>query len=80
MTYLRGTAAISQTFDALMMLGTIAGAWQMLKSLERAKNASEHNSVSSEFLEEKTDTVKHYLDFILPRYLANFATICAVSE
>ena len=67
-------------FDALMMLGTIAGAWQMLKSLERAKNASEHNSVSSEFLEEKTDTVKHYLDFILPRYLANFATICAVSE
>ena len=67
-------------FDALLMLGTIAAAWQMLKSLERAKNALKHNSVSSEFLEEKTETVKHFLDFILPRYLANFATICATSE
>jgi hypothetical protein len=67
-------------FDALMMLGTIAAAWQMLKSLERANNAFKHNSVSSEFLEKKTETVKHFLDFILPRYLANFATICATSE
>ena len=67
-------------FDALMMLGTIAAAWQMLKSLERAKNAFKHNSVSSQFLEEKTETVKHFLDFILPRYLANFATISATSE
>ena len=67
-------------FDALMMLGTIAAAWQMLKSLEKAKNAFKHNSVSSQFLEEKTETVKHFLDFILPRYLANFATISATSE
>ena len=67
-------------FDTLMMLGTIAAAWQMIKSLEKAKNAFKNNSVSSEFLEEKTETVKHFLDFILPRYLANFATICAASE
>ena len=67
-------------FDTLMMLGTIAAAWQMIKSLEKAKNAFKNNSVSSEFLEEKTETVKHFLDFILPRYLANFAIICAASE
>ena len=67
-------------FDTLMMLGTISASWQMLLSLDRAKNAFNSNSISSKFLEEKTETVKHFLDFIAPRYLSNFATISASSE
>ena len=67
-------------FDTLMMLGTISASWQMLLSLDRAKNAFINNEVSSGFLEEKADTVKHFLDFISPRYLSNFTTITASSE
>ena len=67
-------------FDTLMMLGTISASWQMLLSLDRAKNAFINNEVSSSFLEEKADTVKHFLDFISPRYLSNFTTITASSE
>ena len=67
-------------FDTLMMLGTISASWQMLLSLDRAKNAFINNEVSSSFLEEKADTVKHFLDFISPRYLSNYTTITASSE
>ena len=67
-------------FDFLMMAGTITATWQMLKSLDKAKIAFESNTVSSDFFEEKSRSVKHFLDFILPRYLANFATISALSN
>jgi alkylation response protein AidB-like acyl-CoA dehydrogenase len=67
-------------FDFLMMAGTITATWQMLKSLDKAKIAFESNTVSSDFFEEKCRSVKHFLDFILPRYLANFATISALSN
>ena len=67
-------------FDTLMMIGTISAAWQMLLSLERASNAFKNNTSSAEFLKEKAETVQHFLDFILPRYLSNFATISASSE
>jgi hypothetical protein len=67
-------------FDTLMMLGTISATWQMLLSLERASNAFRNKTSSSEFLKEKTKTVKHFLDFIFPRYLSNFVTISASSE
>ena len=67
-------------FDFLMMAGTITATWQMLKSLDKAKIAFESNTVSSDFFEEKSKSVKHFLDFILPRYLANFATISALSN
>ena len=63
-----------------MMLGTISATWQMLLSLERASNAFRNKTSSSEFLKEKTKTVKHFLDFIFPRYLSNFVTISASSE
>ena len=66
-------------FDTLMMAGAISASWQMLLSLERATNAFNNNALSAEFLNEKTDTVKHFLDFILPRYLSSFATIEAVT-
>jgi|TARA_B110000211_G_scaffold232976_1_gene297980 alkylation response protein AidB-like acyl-CoA dehydrogenase len=67
-------------FDVLMMAGTITAAWQMLKSLAKVKTAFENNTVSSDFFEEKSKSVKHFLDFILPRYQSNFATISALSS
>lgn len=67
-------------FDTLMMAGTITASWQMLLSLERASNALKDNTSTAEFFSEKTETVKHFLDFILPRYLSNFATITAITE
>ena len=67
-------------FDTLMMAGTISASWQMLLSLERASNALNNNTSSVGFLKEKTDTVKHFIDFILPRYLSNFTTIAASTE
>ena len=67
-------------FDTLMMAGTITASWQMLLSLERASNALKNNTSSAEFFSEKTETVKHFLDFILPRYLSNFSTIEAITE
>ncbi len=66
-------------FDTLMMAGTITASWQMLLSLERASNALKNNTSSAEFFSEKTETVKHFLDFILPRYLSNFTTIEAIT-
>ena len=67
-------------FDTLMMIGTISAAWQMLLSVERASSAFKNNTSSSEFLKEKTETAKHYLDFIMPRYLSNFSTISACTN
>jgi alkylation response protein AidB-like acyl-CoA dehydrogenase len=66
-------------FDMLMMSGTITAAWQMLKSLEKAKSAFENKKVSSDFFESKTKSVGHFIDSILPRYLAHFTTISATS-
>ncbi|MDB9951047.1 acyl-CoA dehydrogenase family protein [Candidatus Thioglobus sp.] len=67
-------------FDTLMMIGTISAAWQMLLSVQRASVAFKNNTSSSEFLKEKTETAKHYLDFIMPRYLSNFSTISACTN
>ena len=67
-------------FDTLMMAGTITASWQMLLSLDRASNAVNNNKSSAEFLKEKADTVKHFIDFILPRYLSSFTTISASAE
>ncbi|WP_416686990.1 acyl-CoA dehydrogenase family protein [Candidatus Pseudothioglobus sp. Uisw_041] len=67
-------------FDTLMMIGTISAAWQMLLSVERASVAFKNNTSSSEFLKEKIETAKHYLDFIMPRYLSNFSTISACTN
>ena len=67
-------------FDTLMMAGTILASWQMLLSLEKASNAFTNNASSAEFLKEKARTVKHFIDFILPRYLSNFTTISASTE
>ena len=66
-------------FDMLMMSGTITAAWQMLKSLEKAKAAFENKKISSDFFESKTKSIGHFIDSILPRYLAHFATISATS-
>ena len=67
-------------FDTLMMAGTITASWQMLLSLDRASNAVNNNKSTAMFLKEKADTVKHFIDFILPRYLSSFSTICASAE
>ena len=67
-------------FDTLMMAGTITASWQMLLSLDRASNAVNNNTSTAEFLKEKAQTVKHFIDFILPRYLSSFSTISASAE
>ena len=67
-------------FDTLMMAGTITASWQMLLSLDRASNAVNNNTSTAEFLKEKAQTVKHFIDFILPRYLSSFTTISASTE
>ena len=67
-------------FDTLMMAGTITASWQMLLSLDRASNAVNNNTSTAEFLKEKAQTVKHFIDFILPRYLSSFSTITASAE
>jgi len=51
----------------------------MLKSLEKAKAAFENKMVSSDFFESKTKSVGHFVDSILPRYLAHFTTISSTS-
>ena len=66
-------------FDMLMMSGTITAAWQMLKSLEKVKAAFENKKISSDFFESKTKSIGHFIDSILPRYLAHFTTISATS-
>ena len=67
-------------FDTLMMAGIISASWQMLLSLDRASNAVNNNKSTATFLKEKADTVKHFIDFILPRYLSSFTTISASAE
>ena len=66
-------------FDMLMMTGTISAAWQMVKSLEKAKIAFENKTISSDFFKEKNKTVKHFIDFILPRYVSHFISIKTAS-
>ncbi len=66
-------------FDMLMMAGTISAAWQMLKSLEKAKIAFENKTISSDFFKEKNKTVRHFIDFILPRYVSHFISINAAA-
>ncbi len=66
-------------FDMLMMTGTISAAWQMLKSLEKAKIAFENKTISSDFFKEKNKTVRHFIDFILPRYVSHFISINAAA-
>ena len=62
-----------------MMTGTISAAWQMVKSLEKAKIAFENKTISSDFFKEKNKTVKHFIDFILPRYVSHFISIKTAS-
>ena len=64
----------------LRIAGSILASWKMLLSLEKASNAVTNNASSAEFLKEKASTVKHFIDFILPRYLSNFTTISASTE
>ena len=45
-------------FDMLMMTGTISAAWQMVKSLEKAKIAFENKTISSDFFKEKNKNCK----------------------
>ena len=67
-------------FDFLMMAGTITGAWQMLKSLDKAKIGFENNIVSSEFFDDKAITAQYFIDSILPRYLGHFMIISSSSK
>jgi hypothetical protein len=51
----------------------------MVKSLEKAKIAFENKTISSDFFKEKNKTVKHFIDFILPRYVSHFISIKTAS-
>ena len=76
--------AVAHNF--MMLLGTVAGAWEMLRQAEAAKGLQAEGE-DDEFLEAKQVTTRFYFEQILPRYLgyarmvkAGSATITEMSD
>ena len=67
-------------FDTLMMAGNMIESGEMRLILEKASNAFNNKSLYAEFFNEKSETVSHFMDFIVPRYFSNFATITAITS
>ncbi|MCD8512262.1 MAG: acyl-CoA dehydrogenase C-terminal domain-containing protein [Nitrincola sp.] len=76
--------AVAHNF--MMLLGTVAGGWEMLRQAEAAK-ALQAQGEDDAFLEAKQVTTRFYFEQILPRYLgyarmvkAGSATITEMSD
>ncbi|QEW05988.1 acyl-CoA dehydrogenase C-terminal domain-containing protein [Nitrincola iocasae] len=73
-------------YNFMMLLGTVAGAWELLRQAEAAKTLQSEGEDDA-FLEAKQVTTRFYFEQILPRYLgyarmvkAGSATITEMSD
>lgn len=67
------------SFHYLMLMGTVCGAWQMLKAAQVADTKLQAGDNDAPFYTAKLATARFYLDQILPRYLSYAAAIKAGS-
>lgn len=68
------------SFNYLMLMGTVCGAWQMLKAAQIADQQLQTDSGDRSFYTAKLATAKFYMDQILPRYLGYAAMIKTGSQ
>lgn len=70
----------SVSFNYLMLMGYVCGAWQMLMAAQIAEVKLTLGDCDTAFYSAKLATARFYLDQILPRYLAHAAMIKAGSQ
>ena len=70
----------SVSFNYLMLMGYVCGAWQMLMAAQIAEVKLTLGDCDTDFYSAKLATARFYLDQILPRYLAHAAMIKAGSQ
>lgn len=70
----------SVSFNYLMLMGYVCGAWQMLMAAQIAEVKLTLGDCDTAFYSAKLATARFYLDQVLPRYLAHAAMIKAGSQ
>lgn len=70
----------SVSFNYLMLMGTVCGAWQMLTAAQIAEIKLTSQDCDTSFYTAKLTTTRFYIDQILPRYLSHAAMIKAGSK
>ena len=68
------------SFNYLMLMGTVCGAWQMLLAAQLAEQKLKSKDNDIPFYSTKLATARFYLDQILPRYLSHAAMVKAGSK
>lgn len=70
----------SVSFNYLMLMGSVCGAWQMLMAAQMAEAKLTSGEGDSAFYRAKLATARFYLAQILPRYLSHAAMVKAGSQ
>ena len=70
----------SVSFNYLMLMGSVCGAWQMLMAAQVAEAKLTSKDSDTSFYTAKLATARFYLDQILPRYLGHAAMIKTGSQ
>lgn len=70
----------SVSFNYLMLMGAVCGAWQMLMAAQVAEARLTSGDSDTSFYSAKLATARFYLDQILPRYLSHSAIIKSGSK
>jgi len=70
----------SVSFNYLMLMGSVCGAWQMLMAAQVAEAQLTSAGCDTSFYSAKLATARFYLDQILPRYLSHAAMIKSGSQ
>ena len=65
----------SVSFNYLMLMGAVCGAWQMLTAAQVAEVKLATQDSDTPFYTAKLTTARFYIDQILPRYLSHAAMI-----
>jgi alkylation response protein AidB-like acyl-CoA dehydrogenase len=65
----------SISFNYLMLMGSVCGAWQMLMAAQVAEAKLALTDSDTDFYHAKLATARFYLDQILPRYLSHAAMV-----
>ncbi|NQY87617.1 MAG: acyl-CoA dehydrogenase [Colwellia sp.] len=68
------------SFNYLMLMGSVCGAWQMLMAAQVAEAKLSLADSDSSFYSAKLATARFYLDQILPRYLSHAAMVKSGSQ
>jgi hypothetical protein len=67
------------SYSMLMLLGTVAGGWQMARAAEVAQGALDAGTADRDFCAGKVQTARFYAEQVLPRALAHARTVQAGS-